>query len=42
MRGYSRQIDPSENEHPSLEQPVGAQAAAGKMSDGNLVGKERM
>lgn len=42
MRGYSRQRDPSENEHPRLEQPVGAQTAAGKMLDGSLVGKERM
>lgn len=42
MRGYSRQKDPSENEHPSLEQPVGAQAAAGKMLGASLVGKERM
>lgn len=42
MRRYSRQRGPSENEHPSLEQPVGAQAAAGKMLDGNLAVKERM
>jgi len=41
MRGYSRQRNPSENEHPSLEQPVGARAAAGKMLDGNLAGRER-
>lgn len=41
-RGYSRQRDPSENEHPSLEKPVEAQAAAGEMLDGNLAAKERI